>query len=82
VSENFVSTVGLLNPKVTVEVPPEASATEATLGVVVSPAGAATPRKNTVPLNPLRLVRVPVTRLEKLVLLLGMSIVVGVTDHE
>ncbi|HEX9239634.1 MAG TPA: hypothetical protein VF910_03165 [Candidatus Bathyarchaeia archaeon] len=80
VSENLVSAVAL-KEIFTVEVPPEATGTEAGVKVVVRPVtGEAAAKKNTVPLNPLRLVSVPVITVGEAPF--GILTVVGVTDHE
>jgi len=80
VSENLVSTVPL-KEMFTVAVPPEATGTEAGVKVVVRPVtGEVAATKNTVPLNPFRLVRVPVITVGEAPF--GILTVVGVIDHE
>jgi len=65
----------------TVEVPPEANGTDVGAKAVVRPvAGEAAATKNTVPLNPFRLVSVPVITVGEVPF--GILTVVGVTDHE
>jgi len=80
VSENLFSAVALKDT-FTVAVPPEASGTDTGVKVVVRPVvGEAAATKNTVPLNPLRLVSVPVITVGEAPF--GILTVVGVTDHE
>jgi len=78
-SVNLFSTAEL-NEMFTVVVAPAVNANDVGLKVVVSPAGATTAEKVTVPANPLRLVRVPTARFVNVPF--GISIVVGVTVQE
>ena len=79
VLENLFSAVALKD-MFTVAVPPEANGTDTGVKVVARPVGEAAATKKTVPLNPFKLVSVPVITVGEVPF--GMLTSVGVTDHE